>query len=178
MNENNTAATREQKVDARYSDRSRGRFSAPVVTRENRKKTGKLRKTGDVSPELQKEIAEAKMVPAWINDEKGGIEAALESGYVFVNRTTNEENSTSIGDTRISNRAGTSKDNQSVTRYLMAIPEEYYNADQAERDQKAADIDERILKGQATDGSGQECQVNTPHGSTYVHRDTRYTPSR
>ena len=88
-----------------------------------------------------------------INDIPGRIEAALEGGYEFVqiedapgwgNAIT--DGNTDLG-TKVSRIVGTHQDGTPMRGYLMRIREEWYKADQAEKQTRIDEVDIAIKQG-------------------------------
>lgn len=99
-------------------------------------------------------------VPVWtdfvgrvINDIPGRIESALAGGYEFVEAkdapgwgNAIEDGNTDLG-TKVSRVVGTNSDGTAMRGYLMRIPKEWYDADQAEKMQKVDAVDDAIKHG-------------------------------
>jgi hypothetical protein len=87
--------------------------------------------------------AEGK-VPRWFNDKEDRIQRALESDYEFVTydgvRVGDKEEGED--DRRIKKHVG-----RGVYAYLMAIPKEYYDEDQAAKEETNMMVDEAIRGG-------------------------------
>lgn len=80
------------------------------------------------------EGAEAGFVYRWINDLDNRIGRALQAGYEFVEDVTKVGEKTVDFDPRQNNETCTSKGvGKGVTAYLMRIPKEWYDQDQAEK---------------------------------------------
>ena len=98
-------------------------------------------------------------VRRWINDVPGRLNAAQQAGYEFVSDDPLAA-STNTG-TRISQVVDKST---GLTSYLMEIPEEFYEEDQAKKAEDLDKIDEELRRGDAAGGK--------------VGRDGRYVPKQ
>lgn len=90
--------------------------------------------------------AEGK-VAVWMTDKGGKLQSAQASDYEFVTEKKGQE------DSPRSLRVGTNKDGSAQIGYLMEIPKEYYEEDQAAIEEKNAAIDSAI-KGELTGPAG------------------------
>lgn len=93
----------------------------------------------------QKLIAEKRegYVPRWINDDGDRIQQAIQGGWDFVLRDK-KATSDDLGN-RISRSVGVKSAGGVLTAYLMEIREDWFIADQAEK-QKSIDATENIIK--------------------------------
>ena len=111
-----------------------------------RKRTGfgvqRLKLTLD-GKTMQRLNAEGK-VPRWFNDKEDRIQRALESDYEFVTYDDVKVGDKEEGDEdrRIKKHVG-----RGVYSYLMAIPKEYYDEDQAIKEETNMMVDEAIRGG-------------------------------
>lgn len=100
-------------------------------------------------------------VGRWINDDDNRINQAVAGGWDFVTRTNNShvggdhnDKNTDIG-SRISQVVGTKKGGDIMRAYLMKIPREWYEEDQARKQKDVDMIDEAIrTPGFASDKKG------------------------
>jgi len=125
---------------------------------------------GGVKSKLQLSEADRKefdrrgMVPRWINDDGGRLEAAKAGGYNYVDPkyatslgagVINQGN-TEVGSvvSKIVTRA--SADGPAVKGYLMEIRKKYYDADQKLKEERNARVDQALHIGEreAEYGSG------------------------
>lgn len=89
----------------------------------------------------------------WITDKPGRLDSAQSGGYEFapeqvkVGQDVKDGNS-DVG-SRVSRVVGTNSDGTPQRGYLMRIPKEYFEADQAEKQRKVDDIDAAIKRGTA-----------------------------
>lgn len=93
----------------------------------------------------------------WMNDEKNRIEAALDNGYEFVspeeiggmryNNVTNRN--TELSENRVRLLVGTTQDGP-LFAYLMKIPQEWYEEDQQELQDRNNLVDEAIRGGRSS----------------------------
>ena len=111
------------------------------------------------------------MVPRWINDRDGRIQAALGGGWKFVK----PEDAPSLGEGAI--HQGNSDEGSRVSKivsrgeppvraYLMEIWDQYYKEDQDAKEANLRKIDEALSVGQAG-GAAVENQYGP--GVTYSH---------
>ena len=113
-----------------------------------------------IDEKTQRRLEAEGKVAYWFNDKDNRIQRALESDYEFVTYDdvkvgTDEEVEE---DRRIKKRVG-----RGVEAFLMAIPKEYYDEDQAAKEERNKMVDEAIR-------GGQPPGVDTPNvagGGTY-----------
>ena len=106
-------------------------------------------------------------------DRHGRLDKFLAGGWSFVQQDDLEEKSsgalkaaTREGlDSRVSQVVGTHKDNRPMTGYLMEIPEELYEEDQALKMEHIDNLEAGLRQGSDADGSSRP------------GRDGRYVPS-
>ena len=106
-------------------------------------------------------------------DRHGRLDKFLAGGWSFVQQDALEEKSagalkatTREGvDSRVSQVVGSHKDNQPMTGYLMEIPVELYEEDQAEKMEHIDNLESGLRQGTDTDGGAGP------------GRDGRYVPS-
>jgi hypothetical protein len=146
------------------------------MTRGRQKRTdripfGVLRQKLNLDKATEARLKREKLVPRWINDDDFGqrIKDAQSGGYEFVTADGTEK----IGDAKElqdSNKAikklvGTHRDGSSKIAYLMAIPEEFYNEDQAAKEEVNMRVDNAIRGGNPA--GLKHHGVDPKHGSTY-----------
>ena len=106
-------------------------------------------------------------------DRHGRLDKFLAGGWSFVQQDDLEEKAsgalkaaTREGlDSRVSQVVGTHKDNRPMTGYLMEIPEELYEEDQALKMEHIDSLEAGLRQGSDADGSGR------------AGKDGRYVPS-
>ena len=81
----------------------------------------------------------------WVNDEPGRIGQAIEGGYQFVD--PNEVAREPREDNKTREYAGLKADGSPMFTYLMKIPQEYYEEDQAVSQGHLDNIDKAIRGG-------------------------------
>jgi hypothetical protein len=119
------------------------------------------------------------VVPRWINDEDHGqrLKNAIDGGYEFVNADGTEEVGTTKEvqdrDRRIRKLVGANKDGSAKYAYLMAIPREYYDEDQAKKEATNRMVDDAIRGG--SPGGLKPHGIAPDKGGTYV-KNVDYTP--
>lgn len=126
----------------------------PRKERRKRVPVGGARYKLQLSQEDQKEFIKRGMVPRWFNDEGGRISAAKAGGWNFVK----PEHAMSLGDgalhggstdlggkvSKIVNRG-----EPVITAYLMEIPKEFWDEDQASKEKINRQVDEALALGGA-----------------------------
>jgi hypothetical protein len=120
----------------------------------------------------RKGFDQRNVVPRWVNDEGGRLQAALAGGYTFVDpkyatslgHGVISEGSTDEGSrvSKIVTRA--SSESTAVRAYLMEIKKKYWNEDQATKESRNAKIDEALS---LTEGGADGSQYGP--GVTYSH---------
>jgi hypothetical protein len=135
------------KKTARRQAREKGPVRVPL---------GGRRSKLQLSEADQKEFARRGMVPRWINNQDGRLEAAIAGGYNYVDPkhvtslghgVIGEEN-TDEGSrvSKIVTRA--SSEGPAVRGYLMEIRKKFWEQDQATKEERNAEIDKALAIGQ------------------------------
>lgn len=87
----------------------------------------------------------------WVNDDgKGRLQAALEGGYTHVtdpNLRVGEDGGGSATDSRVSRIVGRGEGGKPLRAFLMEIPSEQYQEDQASKQAALDEVDRAIRKG-------------------------------
>jgi hypothetical protein len=119
-------------------------------------------------------------VPRWINDSDTRISDAMAGGYEFVNDdrlpvSTEQQEGTEAQsqERRIRKAVGKNEDGSTKYAYLMAIPEEFYQEDQAKKEERNKMVDIAI-KGGAPPGLDNH-GVSPDKGRSYV-KNVDYKP--
>ena len=108
-----------------------------------------------LSPQDMKLFKKREMVPYWFNDEAGRIERALGAGYNFVDPkfagslgqgALHQDGQDPESGVRVS--LVVNKD-PVIRAYLMEIPKEFYDEDQAAKQAKNDQVDEALAAGGA-----------------------------
>lgn len=124
-------------------------------------------------------LKKEEKVPRWINDVDDRIISAERGGYEFVDDSGHEAIKTGDAgevqeqDRRIKRRVGKTKDGAPIIAYLMAIPKEYYDEDQAKKEEVNARVDQAIKGGTPPGLSGHG--VSSTEGGAYV-KNVDYQP--
>ena len=95
-------------------------------------------------------------VHRWLNDQDGRVQRAEEAGYQFVSR----DEIAHVGDpdvhqdnsdlnSKVSKVVGRTEGNQPIRAFLMKIPKEFYDEDQAAKEERNAMVDKAIRAGKA-----------------------------
>lgn len=99
---------------------------------------------------------EKKFHPHWFNDQDGRIERAQEAGYEFVapaevigvgDREVNSGN-TDLN-SKVSRVVGRAEGNHPIRAYLMKLQRDWYEEDQAKKQEVNALVDQAIRAGKA-----------------------------
>ena len=106
-------------------------------------------------------------------DRHGRVEKFLAGGWSYVQQDALEENPTGVlkaatregVDSRVSQVVGSHKDNKPMTGYLMEIPVELYDEDQATKMEHIDNLESGLRQGADTDGAAGP------------GKDGRYVPS-
>lgn len=99
---------------------------------------------------------EKKFHPHWFNDQDGRPERALDAGYEFVK----PEEVIGVGDrevhsgntdlnSKVSRVVGRAEGNQPIRAYLMKLPLDLYQEDQAKKQEQNDMVDQAIRAGRA-----------------------------
>lgn len=103
----------------------------------------------------------------WVNDEGGRLVQAQQGDYTFV--APDEVGFVEdIEEGRVSRLVGTQEDGSPMYAYLMKIPQEYYEEDQAHLQSQLDEIDNRIKGGQIDRQAGDNRYV--PEGGIKINR--------
>lgn len=136
---------------------------------------GVPRLTMNIDEETKKRYADKKL--RWVNDEDGRLLSAQGGGYEFV---VHGRDPVKVGDLknvkadrRVCKQVGKHRDGSPMFAYLMAIPREYYEQDQAEKEKANRMVDEAINGGKPK--GLQEHGVAPEHGGSYV-KNIDYRP--
>lgn len=95
------------------------------------------------------------MVARWFNDWPGRISDALEAGYRFIGEDGKEaENRKGAKKDRV----GVNEDGSPLMSYLMAIPQEWYDEDQAAKQAEVDKHEHTIKRGNIRGAAPQDGQ--------------------
>lgn len=129
--------------------------------RTKRVPLGSFRRKLTVDDDFVKKMDRDGYKLRWINDDgRSRIEQAQQAGYSFVTSDGLEQ----IGDQgdgntdpgqRISQVVGTTDDGAPMRAYLMAIPKDWYEEDQREKQKHVDEIDKAIKGGRLSPGEKQ-----------------------
>ena len=132
---------------------------------------GVLRRKLNLDPATEKRLKENNMIPRFVNDEDFGqrLKDAQSGGYEFVTADGTEK----LGDISeqqerdrcIKKLVGTHRDGSPKFAYLMAIPEQFYEEDQAAKEAVNMKVDNAIRGGSPT--GLKHHGVDPKHGGTY-----------
>jgi hypothetical protein len=105
----------------------------------------------------------------YINDSPGRVEQARAGGYEFVDdQKTGDTGETNTGlGSRTAVRAGTNADGSGMNAYLMRIPREFYEEDQAEKEKVNQKVDDAINGGAIEGEPGKEGRYVPSSGISY-----------
>ncbi len=118
---------------------------------QSKKKSQRKKRTPLGAPSYKLAVEERPgYVRRWINDAGNRLNDAREGGYEFASDvnvgTGSEDGNTDIG-SRVSRVVGKHEDGSPMRAYLMEIPKEYYEEDQAEKQKHVDQIDDMIRNG-------------------------------
>lgn len=119
------------------------------------------------------------LVPRWVNDDDHGgrVQAAINGGYDFVS----SDGEMIVGDAvkkedanrRVRKLVGTHKDGSPQYAYLMGIKKEFYDEDQAKKEEQNQMVDDAIRGGAPT---GLKPHGVTPDMGGTTVKNVQYTP--
>lgn len=155
------------------------RAAKTAKERRERQPLGVMRKKMSLDAATTKMLETKGLVPRWINDEDHGLrlQNAISGGYDFVSST----GEMIVGDQvfkedekrRVRKLVGSHKDGSPKYSFLMAIKREFYNEDQAKKEEQNEMVDEAI-KG-ATPPGLKSHGVAPDEGGTYT-KNIQYEP--
>lgn len=135
----------EPKVDGRT------RGAKAQKSRRTRRAFGVRRLKMEIDAATLDRLESEQMVPRWVNDENNGqrIRDAIEGGYEFVESQGSEEvGSEQVdADKKIKLTVGTNKDGSPLYAFLMAIPKEFRDEDNAAKERQNKMVDDSIRAG-------------------------------
>jgi hypothetical protein len=98
-------------------------------------------------------------VTRWFNDQDDRIQRAEDAGYLFVNRTevgqvgdkdvSNGKTGNTDLNSKVSRVVGRTAQSQPIRAFLMKIPHELYNEDQAAKEEVNRRVDDAIRAGKS-----------------------------
>jgi hypothetical protein len=114
-------------------------------------------------------------VPRWINDVENRISEAQSGGYEFVEGEVRLGDAKTLADAdrRIKKQVGTNKNGSPRFAFLMAIKKEFYEEDQAKKEQQNMMVDTAIKGGNPTGLNHHG--VSPSAGGAYV-KNIEYQP--
>jgi hypothetical protein len=147
--------------------------------RRRRIPMGVMRKKLSLDDRTSEMLKSKGLVPRIVNDENHGgrIREAIEGGYDFVS----SDGGIILGDTtkatdlnkRVRKLVGTHKDGSPKYGYLMAINKEFYEEDQATKEEQNMMVDDAIRGGNPR--GSKPHNVSPEHGGTTV-KNIKYEP--
>ena len=151
-----------------------------TVRREAREKgpvrvpLGGRRSKLQLSEADEKEFKRRGMIPRWVNDEDGRLADASAGGYNYVDPkhvTSLGHGAISQGNTDEGSRVSkivtrASNEGPAVRGYLMEIRKKYYDADQATKEERNAEIDKALA---IVDQGGADAANQYGPGVTFSH---------
>ena len=125
-----------------------------------------------MSEEDRKGFVQRNVVPRWINDDGGRLQAAQAGGYTYVDPkhvTSLGEGVLAEGNTDLGSKVSkivtrASSDDSATTAYLMEIKKKFWTADQATKEERNAEVDTALAIGE---GGTTEHQYG--EGVTFSH---------
>ncbi len=135
---------------------------------EGREETGRRKRIPLGVPQLKLSAPKrAGFHRHWLNDTGGRIQAAEQAGYSFVE---NEQASEEEGRARYLSRVvGVKEDGSPMTAYLMEIRQDWYDEDQAEKQNQITAKESEIRRGRDP-ASAQDGQDKFYGQATIEHR--------
>jgi len=151
----------------------RDREEQTRIDRKERVPFGIQRRKLNISTEMEKKLV--GKVTRWINDTDSRISDAQAGGYEFVQEDikVGDAKTTMETDRRKRQRVGTNKDGSPQYSYLMAIKREFYEEDQAKKEETNKKVDLAIRGGAPTGLNHHGVSPNA--GGTYV-KNIDYQP--
>ena len=147
--------------------------------RRTRQPLGIMRKKMSLDSDTMQLLEKKGLVPRWINDDDHGmrIKNAVNGGYDFIS----SDGEMIVGDSvkkedinrRIRKKVGTHKDGSVKYAYLMSIKKEFYEEDQAKKEEQNEMVDGAIRGG--SPAGLKHHGVNPDHGSTTI-KNIQYSP--
>lgn len=147
--------------------------------RRKRQPMGVMRKKLTLDDRTAAMLKKKGLVPRVVNDKDHGsrIQEAINGGYDFVT----SDGKIILGDTtkiedlnrRVKKLVGTNKDDSPMYAYLMAIRQEFYDEDQAAKEEQNMLVDDAIRGG--TPSGVKPHGVSPENGSTYK-KTIEYSP--
>lgn len=118
----------------------------------------------------------------WINDDsKGRLQHAIEGGYTYVtdpNLRVGEDGAADKPDSRVSRIVGRGEGNKPLRAFLMEIPSEMYQEDQASKQSALDEVDRAIRKGRLrSDGEEHRYVPEDGRGIT-VNSEVKRAPAK
>jgi|WetSurMetagenome_2_1015567.scaffolds.fasta_scaffold59543_2 hypothetical protein len=102
----------------------------------------------NLDQETLRNLESKGLVPRWVNETDSRLINAEKGGYEFINSKVKVgDEQKEVEDQRIKQRVGTNRDGSPMFSYLMAIPKEYYDEDQAEKEKINKKVDDAIRGG-------------------------------
>lgn len=155
------------------------REGSTAKERRTRQPLGVARKKMSVDDKTAATLKKKGMVPRWINDEDHGghLRDAVNGGYDFLS----SDGTIIVGDAvkkedanrRIRKLVGTNKDGSPKYAYLMAIKKEFYDEDQAQKEEQNKMVDDAIRGGNPT---GLKPHGVAPAQGSATVKNIQYTP--
>lgn len=122
-------------------------IEAKVKTRKNRVPLG--------APRLRLSMSKREGYKRrWINDKQGRIAMAQEGGYTLVPKdgAEFEEDDVTNVNSSLNNAVSRVVDSEGTKAYLMEIPEDWYEEDQQEKQQKIDEMENTLSRGEDSHG--------------------------
>lgn len=151
--------------------RKRGRPAKDAARSETRETAGRSRRVPMGGPDLKLEVTDKDeaYVYRWMNDTRNRIHKAQSAGYEFVEDgshigTGAEDRNSDVG-SNVSQVVGTQEDGSAQRAYLMRIPREFYEEDQAAKQEPIEQMERQMFEGQV------HSNPNLGQGESYVPRE-------
>jgi len=145
------------------------------VDRTNRVLFGVARRKLTLDGDTASRMKRQGKIPRWINEDDARLEGAQEGGYEFVTADGTEVAGSDQAEQgkRIRKAVGKHADGSPKYAYLMAIPKEFYDEDQAKKESVNHMVDQAVQGGNPNGLTHHN--VPQDRGGTYV-KDVQYQP--
>lgn len=112
------------------------------------------------------------MVGHWFNDTPGRVQQAMDAGYTFISNEGEDLEEEGSRDQARRELVGRKEDGSPMYAYLMAIPAEWYQEDQAAKQSAVDETDSAIRRGNIRGAArGDESSYYVPSEGISVRND-------
>jgi len=153
--------------------KKRGRPAKNAAHSETRERFDRSRRVPMGGPDMKLEVQDTDdaYVYRWFNDKGSRVQKAQMASYEFAEDiahvgTGAEDRNSDVG-SHISQIVGTKEDGSPLRAYLMRIPRELYEEDQAAKQAPIDELEEQLFSG------GMQENPNLGQGDSYVPAEGR-----